>query len=240
MRPLRAAAWLALWVGFAFAPCLAPRMVAAAEQPPYSLQEPEGNENDRTQSLILYGHLHDGVDSAFLKNVLPKTDSTYGLGALGREWATLNVDTATVGALNLTNLNLTTMGGAAVATQADQETGTSTVTVVTPGRQQYHPSAAKAWVVFQGTGTVTIKTSYNVASITDGGAGTYTVNFSTPFSSVNYSCVCSATLTGGACRFCMQSGATDPTVSAFAITVRGEAFGTVDSDRVHVACFGDQ
>ena len=34
-----------------------------------------------------------------------------------------------------------------VATQANQETATSTTTIVTPGRQQFHPSAAKAWVM---------------------------------------------------------------------------------------------
>jgi hypothetical protein len=36
---------------------------------------------------------------------------------------------------------------------------------------------AKAWVNFNGTGTVAIRASFNVASITDNGTGTYTVNF---------------------------------------------------------------
>jgi len=62
------------------------------------------------------------------------------------------------------------------ATQSDQETGSSTSKFVTPGRQQYHDSAAKAWVVFNGTGTVAIRDSYNVSSITDGGTGIYVVN----------------------------------------------------------------
>ncbi len=127
-----------------------------------------------------------------------------------------------------------------VATQAQEEAGSVNTAWTSPGVQHYHPSAAKAWVVFQGTGTVNVKASHNVASISDGGAGTYTVNFSTGFSSVNYTCVCTASHTGGACRFCMQSGVTDPTVSAFTMTVRGEAFTAVDADRVHVACYGDQ
>ena len=48
---------------------------------------------------------------------------------------------------------------------------------------------AKAWVNFNGTGTVAIRASYNVSSITDSGVGTYTVNFTTAFSNANYSCV---------------------------------------------------
>ena len=47
---------------------------------------------------------------------------------------------------------------------------------------------AKAWVNFNGTGTVAIRDSYNVGSITDNGAGTYTVNFSTAMTNANYCC----------------------------------------------------
>jgi len=49
---------------------------------------------------------------------------------------------------------------------------------------------ARAWVNFNGTGTVAIRASYNVSSITDNGAGDYTVNFATDMPDVNY-CVTS-------------------------------------------------
>jgi hypothetical protein len=45
----------------------------------------------------------------------------------------------------------------------------------------------KAWVNFNGTGTVAIRASYNVSSITDIGAGDYVVNFTTAFADSNYS-----------------------------------------------------
>ena len=45
---------------------------------------------------------------------------------------------------------------------------------------------AKAWVNFNGTGTVAIRDSYNVSSITDGGTGDFTVNFSTALNNANY------------------------------------------------------
>jgi len=50
---------------------------------------------------------------------------------------------------------------------------------------------AIAWVNFNGTGTVAIRSSYNVSSITDNGTGEYTVNFATALSDSNYSAVAS-------------------------------------------------
>lgn len=47
--------------------------------------------------------------------------------------------------------------------------------------------SAKAWVNFNGTGTVAIRASFNVSSITDNGTGNYTVNFTQAMSDANYS-----------------------------------------------------
>jgi len=44
----------------------------------------------------------------------------------------------------------------------------------------------RAWVNFNGTGTVAIRASGNVSSITDNGTGDYTVNFTTAMPDVNY------------------------------------------------------
>ena len=53
---------------------------------------------------------------------------------------------------------------------------------------------AKAWVNFNGTGAVAIRASYNVSSITDNGAGDYTVNFTTAFADANYAMTGTASL----------------------------------------------
>ena len=45
---------------------------------------------------------------------------------------------------------------------------------------------AKAWVNFNGTGTIAIRDSYNVGSITDNGSAYYTINISNAFSGSNY------------------------------------------------------
>jgi hypothetical protein len=50
----------------------------------------------------------------------------------------------------------------------------------------------RAWVNFNGTGTVAIRASGNVSSITDNGTGDYTVNFTTAMVDANYSVVISA------------------------------------------------
>jgi hypothetical protein len=52
----------------------------------------------------------------------------------------------------------------------------------------------RAWVNFNGTGTVAIRASGNVTSITDNGTGDYTVNFTTAMPDANYNMV--ATVSG--------------------------------------------
>lgn len=59
--------------------------------------------------------------------------------------------------------------------------GTATVPVNTVVN-----GSAKAWVNFNGTGTVAIRASFNVTSITDNGTGDYTANFTTALVDANY------------------------------------------------------
>jgi hypothetical protein len=51
----------------------------------------------------------------------------------------------------------------------------------------------RAWVNFNGTGTVAIRAAGNVTSITDNGAGDYTVNFTTAIVDNGYAAVVSCT-----------------------------------------------
>ncbi len=83
-------------------------------------------------------------------------------------------------------------GGSIAASQADQEAASSTSVYVSPGRQHFHPSAAKFWVIFTSVTTTTISASYNVTSLTDNATGDTTVNFTTSFSSANYAVNASA------------------------------------------------
>jgi hypothetical protein len=88
-----------------------------------------------------------------------------------------------------------------IATQAEAEAGTDNAKLMTPLRvaQAVADSlnapgsaptyACRAWVNFNGTGTVAIRGSGNVSSITDNGVGDYTVNFTTAMPDANYSIV---------------------------------------------------
>jgi len=49
--------------------------------------------------------------------------------------------------------------------------------------------SCRAWVNFDGTGTVAIRASGNVSSITDNGTGNYTANFTTAMTDANYATV---------------------------------------------------
>ena len=48
-------------------------------------------------------------------------------------------------------------------------------------------SAAKAWVNFNGTGTIAARDSFNLSSLTDNGTGDISVNFSSSMSNDDYS-----------------------------------------------------
>lgn len=138
----------------------------------------------------------------------------------------------------------TNTGDVSAASQADQETATSTTTFVSPGRQQFHPSAAKAWCIFDGTGALSVAASYNmdgVTPVTDNGTGDYTLNWGTDFSSANYAVI-------GTCFWESTSGNADQVVhvgtqvggGANINTVAGANGTKVDNRRVCVAAFGDQ
>ena len=94
---------------------------------------------------------------------------------------------------------------------------------------------ALAWVNFNGTGTVAIRSSYNVSSITDNGTGDYTVNFTTALSDANYSCAVTSTYGSS-----VNWNAAAPTTTASRIGTYITTTG-VSQDQVYVcvAIFGN-
>lgn len=88
----------------------------------------------------------------------------------------------------------------ATATQAQQEAGTNGNRPIVPSNQQYHDSAAKAWINFNGTRTVSAaRAEYNVSAVSDNDDGDYLVTWDTDFATTdNYVCAASGSLTQGA------------------------------------------
>jgi hypothetical protein len=93
-------------------------------------------------------------------------------------------------------------------------------------------NGAKAWVNFNGTGTVAIRASYNVSSITDNGTGLYTVNFTNALPDANYSIVGAFNWVNNGNQFLVSSVTAS---SAFIGTLEGNAY--VDRSIVTVALF---
>ena len=78
--------------------------------------------------------------------------------------------------------------GASVATETQVGTANSALVKTALNATGTAPIyACRAWVNFNGTGTVAIMASGNVSSITDNGTGNYTVNFTTAMADTNYS-----------------------------------------------------
>ncbi len=93
----------------------------------------------------------------------------------------------------------------------------------------------RAWVNFNGTGTVAIRASGNVSSITDNGTGDYTVNFSTALSDANYSLGGMAGVNNTSLRAVMQPiNLQAPTTTAVRIQVPS-ADGSIVTDAPFVA-----
>lgn len=98
----------------------------------------------------------------------------------------------------------------------------------------------RAWVNFNGTGTVAIRASGNVSSITDNGTGDYTVNFTTAMPDANYSAVITAqeTSAGGRDGFLSIRGGTSPSTSAIRFSGGvNNAYFAADNSIVCVAIF---
>jgi len=83
-------------------------------------------------------------------------------------------------------LTLPDEAGSVLTDVSDIESQVKTATNATGSAPVY---ACRAWVNFDGTGTVSIRESGNVSSITDNGTGRYTVNFTTAMQDADYSTV---------------------------------------------------
>lgn len=97
--------------------------------------------------------------------------------------------------------------------------------------------SAKAWVNFNGVGTVAIRAAFNVSSITDVGVGGYTANFAVPMPDTNYAMVATAGNDGTNNAIAGGSNG-DPTVNGHGIVIIALASGSaVDTSRIRAAFF---
>ena len=106
---------------------------------------------------------------------------------------------------------------------------------VSPDVLQHHPGVAKAWVVFDGTGTLSILDSYNISSVTDAGTGAYIPNLATAFSSTSFATNISADAFRPRVREDLVW-----TSSSIRVETYNSAGALADSTYVSVSFYGDQ
>lgn len=167
----------------------------------------------------------------------------------------LNAIPATAGAVNSTYLAAGSVGTTQIAAgaviPADLSTGAPSWD--SSGNLAFNSGygsvatayGCRAWVNFNGTGTVAIRASGNVSSITDGGTGTYTLNFTTAMPDANYA-VTGACGVGGynggnvvpqASDADRGTNTTSATVVRTLVDGSGTGTGPFDAAYVYVAIF---
>jgi hypothetical protein len=103
--------------------------------------------------------------------------------------------------------------------------------------------ACRAWVNFNGTGTVAIRASANVSSITDNGVGDYTINMTTAMPDINYNVIGNASngtnWTLGPSPFISSPSLAEvaPTTSAVRLVVGNNSGSFLDAKYVCYAIF---
>lgn len=118
--------------------------------------------------------------------------------------------------------SLTLSANAAVTLTSKPVSFFSSTKVLTPGNAA--GQLCRAWVNFDGTGTVAIRASYNVSSITDNGVGDYTITFTTAMPDANYAVSgTGSNSAGGSATSLYVNTTTAPTTSAVRV---GHAIGT--------------
>lgn len=170
----------------------------------------------------------DGLTTATTR-VMTIPDRSMTLGDVASS-ITLTAAGLVTGGGDLTANRSFTVGA---ASQADQETASSTSVAVTPGVQKFHPGSAKAWIQHN-TSAGTTQAAYNVSSVTYHGAGDFTVNFSTAFSAATYCAV-------GLCsEYIAAQSSTGLAAGSCRMWIFNTAYVNVDATRDFRAFFGDQ
>lgn len=112
-----------------------------------------------------------------------------------------------------------------------------TATALTTASGSAPSYSARAWVNFNGTGTVAIRASGNVSSITDNNTGDYTVNFTTAMSDANYAVISQMYYTSGVGGMATIISAPNNTTQASVVVARQDTSGGIDASGVQVAIF---
>lgn len=117
--------------------------------------------------------------------------------------------------------------------------GTNGVTFPDSTSMQTGQQACKAWVNFNGTGTVAIRGSYNVSSITDNGTADYTVNFTNSMPDANYATSLNTVTLYNGSADCYSQSAGAYVAGSVRVLTFGANQSSIDASTVSVAIFSN-
>jgi len=207
-----------------------------------------------TNTTIVSGSLITSSGSNTAQSFIPTGSSIPTNGVYLPSANTVGISTNGINrfSLDTTTLALTLTGALTlpVGTTGDRPSGTTGQVRFNSSLSQFEgydgsswgqitSGACSAWVNFDGSGAVPIRSSYNVTSITDNGTGVYTVNFTNALANANYATLCTASKTNSGSNSISAAILEGGTYTASAVQIFTEiANGTnVDPDVVCVAVF---
>lgn len=116
-------------------------------------------------------------------------------------------------------------------------TAAGNITITSEGgsaTMQLQQGVAKAWINFDGSGTVSIRDDNNVSSLTDAGTGLYKVNYTNNMANDDY-----ATNVSNIMQNSQINGTGEYLTSSVGFRIRNSSFSNTDSALVAVSVQGD-
>jgi hypothetical protein len=101
-------------------------------------------------------------------------------------------------------------------------------------------TVAKAWINFNGTGTISIRDSYNISGISDNGTGDYTIDFATALPSSDYAFIGGNALESSTDLTNIGPDLNNPTKTTSALRICAKRGGQTkqDCDHISLVIFG--
>jgi len=215
-----------------------------------------GGAYSANNTLTIFGGTNSGAeDTAYLEIGSSTNTNDYQTGAIAfynndnsGAGSTTRKQTAIIRTLCATsdsNADDDSGGNLTFITKAEAGTLAEQMRLTSAGNLQFNSGygsvatayGCRAWVNFDGTGTVAIREDGNVSSITDDGTGSYQVNFSTALADSNYAVAAFAKSDSGGGLRCVVGRGADYSTTALDIEVRNAANNNEDVQVVCVSIF---
>lgn len=118
-----------------------------------------------------------------------------------------------------------------------QSNSTTAPPVIQNSAGAQYGTFCRAWVNFNGTGTIAINASFNVSALTDNAVGSYSISFTNAFADANYSTTAATANSGYNAMSVVAYAYTTNNVSIITTGITGATNANTDPSIVSVAVF---